>query len=181
MLVKDVIGECLIKMDGLSFIENEIYTEAQQAQIDRLLGALNIAYREIVTQYLPLIYEQEIEFVGGEFDYDNLVKPMLYPVKAETDGVKIKIKTGIGKLKSDFSGKAVLCYAYLPEALILTDTIDNIRLTKGVLSDAALAEYYFEDRVFELAASFDEKFRSVLSALRYKGKELRVKAPGWQA
>ena len=46
MLVKEVLGECLVKMGRENFLTGTEYTDEQQALADRLLAAMNIAYRE---------------------------------------------------------------------------------------------------------------------------------------
>jgi chitinase len=56
-----------------------------------------------------------------------------------------------------------------------------MRLTVGALSDGALGEYYFQNKTFDLAKSFDSDFRAQIGVLRYKGKNVRVKARRWQA
>lgn len=56
-----------------------------------------------------------------------------------------------------------------------------MRLTRSVLANGALAEYYFQNKMFDLAKSFDSDFRNQIGALRYRGKNILVKARGWQA
>ena len=59
--------------------------------------------------------------------------------------------------------------------------IDDMRLTRSVLANAALSEYYFQNKMFDLAKSFDSDFRTQIGALRYRGKNILVKARRWQA
>lgn len=54
-----------------------------------------------------------------------------------------------------------------------------MRLTSSVLSDGTLAEMYYQDKVFDLAQSFDTDFRAALGVLRYKGRALRLRAGRW--
>jgi hypothetical protein len=180
MQVSQIIGECLTKINGDNFIGQETYTEAQQALIDRLVAALNIAYREITTEYLPLICREDVSLVNGECQTASLNNPILYPVRLERDGVRRAYKTFPSKITSDFSGAAVLTYAYMPSELTFGGEISDLRLTSGILSDGALAQYYFEDKIFELAANYDEKWRAAISKLRFKGREIKIKASRWQ-
>ena len=57
MTAKNVISECLLKMGLADFSHNETFSEGEQELINSLLGAMNIAYREIICEYLPLTTE----------------------------------------------------------------------------------------------------------------------------
>lgn len=59
--------------------------------------------------------------------------------------------------------------------------INDMRLTKSALADGALGEYYFQNKMFDLAKSFDSDFRAQIGLMRYKGKNLVMKARRWQA
>ena len=50
MLVKDVIRECLCKMGEKDLLSETELSDEEQALIDRLLAAMNIAYRDAVTE-----------------------------------------------------------------------------------------------------------------------------------
>ena len=53
-----------------------------------------------------------------------------------------------------------------------------MRITPSALSDGTLAEYYLQDKVFDLAEAYAESFRDALSAVRYKGRAMRLGASG---
>lgn len=181
MTVKSIIGECLLKLGEENFIENATFTVSERKLADRLLAALNIVYAEAVTEYVPLIYSEEVEFKNGELFVSALTKPVLYPIKAEKNGVTYKIKTFPTYLKCAAEGFVKLTYAYLPEALTLSGELKDARITRGILSDGTLGEYYFENKVFDLAKSYDTDFRNALSKLRYKGREIKIRAGRWNA
>ncbi|MDE6060735.1 MAG: hypothetical protein K2G31_04630, partial [Clostridia bacterium] len=65
MIVKKVIGECLTKMGERDFTDNTKYSETEQGLIDSLLAALNIAYREVICEYLPLVHSESVRFSDG--------------------------------------------------------------------------------------------------------------------
>ena len=81
-------------------------------------------------------------------------------------------------LSADYCGRATLRYAYLPDEAGLTDEIADMRITPSALSDGTLAEYYLQDKVFDLAEAYSESFRDALSAVRYKGRAMRLGASG---
>lgn len=179
MLVKEILGECLVKMGGENFISATERSDAQQSLVDRLLAALNIAYREAVTEYLPLVTEETVEVSDGEILASSLGRRMTYPLSLVAGERFFRIRTYPDRILTDLSGKGVLRYAYLPDTLSEEDEIEDMRLTPSVLSDGTLAELYYQDKVFDLAQSFDTDFRAALGVLRYKGRALRLRAGRW--
>lgn len=180
MEVIKIISECLIKMGEKDFTANQTYTTAQQSLADKLLGALNVIYREAVVEYLPLIAKQEIELGDDGYEVSGLAHAILYPIRLEKDGARRRTYVFPTRIGSDFVGKATLTYAYTPsQPLTLDGTLDDTRFTVSALSDGTLGEYYFQNKVFDLAKSFDTDFRAAMSMLKHKGKILRVKERRW--
>ena len=165
MLVKEVLGECLVKMGRENFLTGTEYTDEQQALADRLLAAMNIAYREAVTEYIPLYAEEKVTVADGTVDVGGLGKRILYPVSLTADGVRYRVWVRPEGLSADYCGR-------------LTDEIADMRITPSALSDGTLAEYYLQDKVFDLAEAYSESFRDALSAVRYKGRAMRLGASG---
>lgn len=182
MRIKDVVGECLVKMGEENFVDNETYSDGEEALVNKILGALNIAYREIVYEYLPLVATQTANVVGGKIDADDLNENILYPVSIKRKGEKVSFYTDATCIYVSGEGEVEIKYAYMPSKMFsLGDSINDMRLSVSILSDAALAEYYFQEKVFELAKSFDADFRAQIGLVRYKGRTLRVKRRRWQA
>lgn len=182
MEIKKVIGECLVKMGEENFAEEQTLTDEQQELLNKLVCALNIAYREIVSCYLPLVHRQRTTIEDGKISAGSLDKAILYPIEIKQDGRRLSFYTEADGICCRGSGEVEIKYAYMPsEVLTLEASISDIRLTSSALSDGTLAEYYFQEKVFELAKSFDTDFRAQLGLLRYKGRGLRIRARRWQA
>lgn len=182
MKIKDVVGECLVKMGQTDFSSEQTLDEQQTELKNKLLASINIIYREIVSEYLPLYHTETVNFSGGKVNSSALTKKILYPVKVVKNNRKQSFFSGADGVYCDIEGEAQLTYAYMPSApLAYTDEINDMRLTVGALSDGALGEYYFQNKTFDLAKSFDSDFRTQIGVLRYKGKNVRVKARRWQA
>lgn len=182
MKVKNVIGECLTKMGRTNFVNKTQFDSEESELISKLLCALNIAYRETVTEYLPLIYAQTVVLKDKIVKTSVLDKKILYPVSLEFCNEIKRIKAYPDRIESDFDGEGVLTYAYIPDDdLVLSDEISDMRLTQSALADGTLGEYYFANKVFDLAKSFDADFRAQMSMLRYKGRRIRIKRRRWQA
>ncbi|MDE5602166.1 MAG: hypothetical protein K2J16_06685 [Clostridia bacterium] len=182
MIVKKVIGECLTKMGERDFTDNTTYSESEQGLIDSLLAALNIAYREVICEYLPLVHSEAVTFSDGVLYINALEKKILYPIRVTHGDNVVSFKAYADRITTKISGTATLEYAYLPEGeLTMTSVISDLRLTDGALSDGTLGEYYFANKVFDLAKSYDSSFREKMGFLRYKGRRLRLKERRWQA
>ncbi|MCM1306470.1 MAG: hypothetical protein NC037_06160 [Bacteroides sp.] len=180
MTAKSVIGECLLKMGLADFTKKNNQSDTEKELIEALLGALNIAYREVVCEYLPLVEKEKVVFNDGELLVSNIAKRILYPIRL-TRGDQVKnFKVYPDKIVADIEGEATLEYAYVPTLpFTITSNINDLRLTQSALSDGTLAEYYFANKVFDLAKNFDASFRSKMGVLRYKGRRMRLKQRGW--
>ena len=181
MTVKSIVAECLVKMGLDNFVNNQSYTPDEQKIIDRLVFNVNVVYREIVAEYLPLVATADVDISSGEYAYSSLTGVnVLYPIRLEAGDEEIRFKSYPTKLKCDFQGAAKLTYAYLPSAdVTLTDSISDTRITTSVMVAGVLAEYYFQNKVFDLAKNFDVAFREEIAKLKYKGRSMFVKARRW--
>lgn len=189
MTVKSIIGECLVKMGRKNFVEavSQDGTAAEWSDDEKelanaLLYAINLTYREIVEQHFPLICKEDVCFVDKKLMTSTLEKNILYPVSLKKDEDRAYMKTFADRIESNFDGNATLEYAYMPTtAFGIDDSISDMRITRKVMADGALGKYYFANKMFDLAQSFDTSFRNGISALKYKGRDIRVKRRRWQA
>lgn len=180
MKIKNVIGECLIKMGKPNIVNKTTFDDDETETISKLLAALNIAYREIVTEYLPLIYTQTVCMKDKSVKTSVLEKKIICPISLMFYNEKKPMKIYPDRIESDFDGDATLTYSYMPDIdLVLDDEISDMRLTQSALADGALSEYYFADKMFDLAKSFDTDFRAQMSMLRYKGRRIIIKRRRW--
>ena len=179
MLVKDILRECLAKMGEEDFTDKPAAdrTDAEKVLAAKLVSALNTAYREAVSGYLPLIAEESVTAADGYIPASSLARAIVYPVSLVTAaGEKCRLRSAPDGVATDLNGTGVLRYAYLPEDADESGEIEDMRLTVSVLSDGVLAELYYRDKVFDIAESYDSDFRAALGALRYKGREMRLGA-----
>lgn len=184
MKIKSVIGECLVKMGKTDFSNkpNNTLTGEEGETIDKLLSSLNIAYREVISLYIPLIYTQEVNVANGILETSTLEKQILYPISLKYQGENVRFKTFPDKIECNINGVATLKYAYMPSKdFTIDDEITDMKLTQSILADGCLAGYYFSTKNFELARNFDTEFRVKLDLLKMKGRRLRIKSRGWQS
>lgn len=183
MTVKEIIGACLDKMGLGNFIDDTNYTIEESKIANKLLVALNTAYLGRACDYLKQTTKENVAVnENGEIFPSVLEKVIVNPVSLRDDiGVKHSYSIYPDRLKTDFSGVGVLEYAYLPSKLTLAGSVDDMRMTADMLSDGALAEYYFTLRSFDLSSAYEEQFRSKLTSAKYKGREIVLKERRWGA
>lgn len=129
MKIKDVVGECLVKMGQTDFSNEQTLDEQQTELKNKLLASINIIYREIVSEYLPLYHTETVNFSGGKVNSSALTKKILYPVKVVKNNRKQSFFSGADGVYCDIEGEAQLTYAYMPSApLAYTDEINDMRL-----------------------------------------------------
>ena len=180
MTVKKVLSECLLKMGEKDFVLKENLSERESGLLTDILAALNVAYREIVCEYLPLVQRDRVFFTNGHIDASELSRRILYPIRLTADGQTESFKVYPNRIEADIYGKAEIEYAYVPDTeLSIGSNINDMRLTISVLSDATLTQYYFANKVFDLAKSFDTSFRAKIGIQKNKGKSLLLKQRRW--
>lgn len=180
MTVKEIIGTCLEKTGAENFVNKTALSVQQERLIEKLLVALNTAYLGGACDVLEQVAKEDVVVENGEIYPTALSKTIVHPISLRDDkGVKHSYSIYPDRITTDFSGNAVLEYAYLPAKLTIDDEINDIRMTADMLSDGALSEYYFTLRVFDLASSYEEQFRTKLSKAKYKGREIILKARRW--
>ena len=180
MKVKSVLKECLAKMGEEDLFDKPELTEDEQKLKARLLKALNVIYREIISCYLPLTFAEDVELFEGRLKTSTLSRDLLFPIRLEREGKATAFRALGGEIVANFSGAARLTYAYMPEGeLAEEDDAECMRLSVSAFADGVLGEYYFENRSFELAKSYDADFRNKLGLVRIKGRMLRMPARGW--
>jgi hypothetical protein len=179
MQVKDILRDCLKKLNHADFLDKDNPTDEETALLNRLLDCLNLIYQEIVTDYFPLSAQERVQLNGSLLKYSTLEYRLIKPVKLEINGKNIAFTALPSGIECQETGEATLTYHYLPEALTVESQIDDYRLTGGLLSNGVLGEYYFLDSVFDMAQAYDAKFRSDLSWAAVKGREIKIKARRW--
>lgn len=180
MKVKDIMRECLVKMGRENFLDKEQKSEEENALASGLLSSLSAVYRELTTCDFPVTTSEEVRFSGGVLRADSIKKAILYPISLTVGGNSVEYTAYHDRIEANVEGTATLKYAYDPESDFgIGDSIADIRMSVGLLSDGTLANYYLANKIYKLAEAFDSAFRSKLTLARYKGRPLYLKYRGW--
>ncbi|MGN1061957.1 MAG: hypothetical protein ACI4RO_02415, partial [Candidatus Scatosoma sp.] len=139
------------------------------------------AETEAAVNYVPLVYEESVESIGGKIDTSSLSKRFLRAAYLlDKNGVRAQYKTYPGYLKTaEKSG--VLGYAYLPEEKTLADDSDFSadELEKAFVAGIA-AEYYLKKQLFEEFEVFRREYKAALSVARRLQNGKSFKARRWR-
>lgn len=182
MNVKFVIQKCLAKLNVPDFTGKvEPYLSDREKLLGQaLLFALNSTYREIISEYLPFVTDENVSFTRGKLSASALSKQILYPISVKKGEENLKFSTDAENIYADVDGLAVLRYAYLPVAeLTMTSDIKLTCASDDLFSDGTLAQYYLAAGAYDLAKSYDGEYRKKLWKLRYKNKALQLKERRW--
>jgi len=157
-------------------------TDEQKELQDKLLGACNIVYREVVSRYIPTYYSQKVTFESGKTPLSSLQKKPLYIVSIKVGDSSAPFYVQSPSIIAEIEGEATIKYACMPSEIDLNinSEINDLRLSQSAFCCGVLGEYYFQNKVFDLAKSFDGEFREQMNELKYKGRSIVIKARRWK-
>lgn len=183
MKIKKVVAECLLRMGEKDFTTSATTLNDEQKELQtKLLGAVNIVYREILSRYIPVYYSQKAAFKNGAFPLSSLVKKPLYIVSVKAGDTTFPFEIQSSSIVAEIDGDATIKYACMPSDadLDINSDITDLRISQSAFCNGVLGEYYFQNKVFDLAKSFDTEFRAQMNELKYKGKSIVIKARRWK-
>ena len=180
MTVKFMIQKCLEKMNVDDFTKKPLLTDREKHLQQALVFAFGAVYRELLAEYIPLQTKEKATFKDKRLSAASLSKRILYPISVLKDSKRLDFRTDAENIYATESGELTVIYAYLPETEIALDTeVNFIGVSDDLITDGMLAQYYFAAGTYELAKNYDVTYREKLWKLKYKGKELKLKAGRW--
>lgn len=183
MNIKKVVGECLRRMGEKDFTTSSAQLTDEQKELqDKLLGACNIVYREIASRYIPVYYSQKVTFENGKTPLSSLHRKPLYIVSIKAGDSSVPFCVQTSSILAEIEGGAIIKYVCMPSEtdLNINSEINDLRVSQSAFCCGVLGEYYFQNKVFDLARSFDGEFREQMNELKYKGRSIVIKARRWK-
>jgi hypothetical protein len=179
MLLKNVLKKAAA-MVGLN-----VDFDAENAENDRdialLVECANSVYAEIVTEYLPLVFEEEILFgEKGRAYYSAFSKPPVNIVSLKDAGVNAAYTVFHDHICAENAeGKKLTArYAFKPPEIdgIETELIFNPAVTERTAALGIAAEYSLVCGMFGESVLYDKRYKdSLRNAMRKKG-EMKIPA-----
>ncbi len=180
MTVKFLISKSLAKMNVDDFVGKSLLTDREKNLQQALVYAFGAVYRELLAEYIPLQTREKATFKDKKLSATSLSKHILYPISVLKDSKRLDFQTDAENIYTTESGELTVVYTYLPETELTLDTeVNFIGVSDDLITDGILAQYYFATGTYELAKNYDVAYRDKLWKLKYKGKELKLKAGRW--
>ena len=153
-------------------------TQEEQELTNQLITMTNLIQDEICTEFIPIIFEEDIQSAYGEMDISSLSKTLAYVLSLKDEfgqNVRYKIKGS----KIVFDGKARIEYCYIPNIVDIDDDFEFV-LPARVFAYGILREYFLSNDMTSEASVYEEKFKNSLIIFARKHSEMIMPKRSWQ-
>lgn len=177
-LACDFVGEKEIK--AKIFLENPTYTAREQEKLDLMIRCLNLVNQEIASDYLPFLFEENVDANGGVISFDGLEKSVIavYQVKNRF-GFPIRFKNYPNYVEVFGSAKKIV-YSYLPDEVGLDDEIEKFNgLSERVYAYGVASEFLLIQGMGSDAEIWEERYKESLFILSSRKGEHRLPRRRW--
>ena len=170
----DFLGENELK----DLIGTQNADEVQQAKINALLTCLNLAYEEIVTEYLPILCTQTLSVSEGEIAFSQLSNPIsgIVSVKDE-NGNDLSYLQSADHIEVN-AEKVVITYQIVPEKFDFGDEA-NVIFPERLLAYGTCREFLFMQGLSEEALLYEKRFKDALINFVRKKSSLILPKRQW--
>lgn len=154
--------------------------EENAVLIARLLNCANLAYEEIVTEYLPILRIQSLQAVDGRISFSSFDKAVCGIVAVQDDaGNEKKYQLSADHILIE-DGSYKITYQIIPEQLSLGDEI-NVIFPERLLAYGIAREYLFLQDQSDAALIFEKRFKEALANFVRKKSKLLLPRRRWHA
>ena len=160
--------------------QNSVYTTRETEKLETLLKCFNLVNQEIASDYLPFLFEEEIDVKNSILNFGSLSKTVvaIYQVK-DRFGFAVKFKNFPNHIEIYGHGKKIV-YSYLPEELGLADTVEaNNGLSERVYAYGVASEFLLVDGMSDDAEIWEERYKESLFMLSKRHGEHRLPRRRW--
>ncbi|MDR3292884.1 MAG: hypothetical protein LBT20_02130 [Clostridiales bacterium] len=179
MLIQNVVKKAS-EILGLTFDP----TDAKNAETAALIGCADTVYGEIVSDYFPLLFEEEILFDGdGRGETENFTKRLLYIVSLKSGEKTVKYTVFPDAIHAENVRNTVLTvrYAYIPDKIeeLTAETELNTGVSERCFALGIASEYCLLNGMFNESVLYDKRFKDSLQAASRKRGEIKIKRRNW--
>ncbi len=150
---------------GLSELKELVGAEdvsgLEKDKLNDMLTCANLAYEEIVTEYLPILTTEEVETEDGKISYSSLSNPIsgIISVKDENSG-EISYSLSADHIDTR-AGKTQITYQIMPQKFDFGDELSVI-FPDRLLSYGTAREYLFMQGMSDEAVIYEKRFKEAL-------------------
>ena len=188
MTIKSILkiaGLFLNKNDMISALDLENISSASQSvqdEINFLVKCLNLAYQEVASDYIPLLYKEKVTLTDGKLNFSGLTKTIVDVVSLkDKNGFRVKYQSFPSYLQTN-ENEVEITYKYQPEDLTsLSSTIESFagRVSEKLLAFGTLMEYCFILGLYEDAEIWEKRFKDSLKLRARKKSGLKLPSRRW--
>lgn len=188
MTIKSILkiaGLFLGKNDVVSALDLQNLSSASQSiqdEINLLVKCLNLAYMEVASDYIPLLYKENITLEDGKLNFSGLTKTLIDVVSLkDKDGFRLKYKLFPSYLQTS-ENQVEITYSYQPTELTsVGSTIESFagKISEKVLAFGTLMEYCFISGLYEDAEIWEKRFKDSLFVCSRKKSGMKLPSRRW--
>lgn len=189
MKVKEILDTSLVLLGKHELLETSVFdeniveelTEAQEKEIGFMVRCFNLIYKEVSADYLPLMYDEQIEFTQDKFELSNLTQSILDVFKLYDDNENnIAYKLFPSYIKANVE-KANITYSFIPEDLSLEDEVMLFggKILPQVLSYGIAREYCLITGDHKEADIWEKRYKDGIFAEMRKKSQIKIKSRRW--
>lgn len=177
-LVCEFVGEREI-LQKLSE-QNPSYTTRESEKLETMVRCFNLVNQEIASEYLPFLFEEEIDINNSILNFSSLSKSVVavYQLK-DKFGFPVRFKNFPNYIEVCGDGKKII-YSYLPDDVTLSSDFDlKNGLSARVYAYGVASEYLLIVGMSEDAEIWEERYKESLFILSKKNGEHRLPRRRW--
>lgn len=164
-----------------SIFEDLTLLSAQtQSDLNLIVNCINLTASEIATDYLPIVFEEDIVVLNNQFDLKNLSKTILKPMELKFGLQNAFYKVIDNKLITK-CGNYTLKYSIMPDTFELDDDIIcfSSALSLAVFCYGVCANYTLIGGSYEESSLWESKFKDGILVAGRKNKEIKMPQRRW--
>ncbi len=169
----------LVDLDGA-----QQANENQTKELNHLVRCLNLVYKQIASEYIPLINEEKIYSDNGVIMLNSLTKKALDILRVENNvGIRLNYKLFPNRIET-LGGNLTIKYSYQPEDIQnLTNEIETFsqKITERVVAYGVAMEYSFICGLHDDASIWEKRFKDSLLIACRKKSEIRLPRRRWNS
>lgn len=158
----------------------QLLAEMAAKPLSTLISCANLVIDELGSEYLPLVYKQDMTAdENGIIGYAQFSKPLIVVLRIKNDkGVRIKYRYRSGGVEVSQAGNYTVVYSYKEGEKGFFDNVEvgANRLTERIIAYGVASEYCLMQGLYDDASIWDKRYKDALAQATSKRKEVVMPA-----
>ena len=182
MKINDTIQLCcdfLGEKDLNTLVGTTSGDDVQNAKLVAMLTCLNLAYEEIVTEYLPILFTETVSANSGIINFSALSKPISGIIAVKDEGGKDLVYSQSADHIEVNASQVQITYQIVPEKFEFGDEAKVI-FPERLLAYGTAREYLFMQGLSQEALLYEKRFKDALISFVRKKSLLTLPKRQWK-